>query len=102
MALGSETDVALQEAKGAILEALPVSEDEALTETELIDTLPKGVSRSSIRRGLDGLREGSDILRSGKGRRGDPYRYSRAVNVCDQTPTIDGQKENEASRWPLN
>lgn len=79
--LGSEEDLAAAQARDGILDL--VGPDGALTEKEIMDALPSGVARTTARRELNKLVASKDLTQSGKGKRGDPYRYSRPGFVSD-------------------
>lgn len=92
--LGTGGAVAAHEARAALLADLPESEGEAVTLADFLKS-HHGLARSACQRALDALEaEGSRLVRRlGSGKRGDPYRYSRAVILSDQTTHTDGQIE---------
>jgi 5S rRNA maturation endonuclease (ribonuclease M5) len=74
VALGSVAQVAHEEARQAVTDALPRSEDAALTEKDILAEL-EGVKRTTARQALRELVEDGTGQRVGAGRKGDPYRY---------------------------
>ncbi len=91
VARGSPADMAAQEAAEAILAAAPVSQEEALDLDSLLQGTP--VARSTAQRVLKGLLAAGRLLRTGKGRKGDSFRYFRPEFVSAGCPSLDGQKE---------
>jgi hypothetical protein len=82
VSLGSQTAVALEEAKIALLDKLPGPP--GLTMDEMLTAVP-GVGRTAIQ---DALRElGAAVGRTGRGKKGDPYRYFRQSDDS-AAPTI--------------
>jgi len=74
VALGDEAAVAVSEARTAVRDALSGSEN-PLTAAELLTALSDH-SRTTVQRALaEEVSEGG-IVKSGAGKRGDPYRYS--------------------------
>lgn len=86
VALGTEGTVAVLEAERALMDRLPVTEAEAVTIDELLEGLQPRVARTVAQ---EALRKLSDVgvQRLGKGKRGNPYRYFRAIEVSAGTPT---------------
>ena len=100
VALGDETAVARAEARARVVESLPTDQTAALTFEELHTRLP-GASRSTIQRVLDELIAAGKATRSGAGRRGSPYRFSRGASadlLAAQLPEAVGQQETLAQR----
>ncbi len=91
VARGSPADMAAEEAVEVILVAAPVSEREALD----LDSLLQGtlVARSTAQRVLKGLLAAGRLLRTGKGHKGDSFRFFRPEFVSARCPSLDGQKE---------
>ena len=79
--LGSEEDLAAAQARESIMGL--VGPDGALTEKEIMDGLPPVVARTTARRELAKLVHENALVRSGKGEKGDAYRYSRPEFVSD-------------------
>lgn len=78
--LGSDTNIQLQRAKEAILDIL---EDTKSLERQTLVKLAaekSGASESTSGTALDQLRDNGVIVRSGKGRKGDPYRFELLDN----------------------
>jgi hypothetical protein len=88
IALGSEDDASHRAAQEQIQRLL--EDGWAPTEGELLEVLDS-VSRSTLKRVIQ---DDKTIERTGKGKRGDPFRY-QLKNVSVQPLPIDGQKENE-------
>ncbi len=93
VSLGSSHDVALGEAKEAILAAAPRSEGEA-KELKVI-TLPADVKRATAQRAIQQLLACGHLARTGNGRRGSPFRYWKPEKATAQTSIPNGQKGNE-------
>ena len=77
IALGTETRVALQEAREAIIEACPQAEEEALRLEDLLKDA--GVKRGTGQTAVEELMREAAITRRGSGKRGDPYRYWKNI-----------------------
>jgi putative DNA primase/helicase len=73
--LGTEADLGAAQAREAILSV--VGPDGALTEKEILDAIPEGLARTTVQRELAKLVTEDLLARSGRGKRGDPYRYVR-------------------------
>jgi hypothetical protein len=71
--LGTPGEAAKAQAATEVLAAMPESEDEAVTIEDLVAT--SGKSRAQLQKLLDALAEAGEMARSGKGRKGSPYRY---------------------------
>ena len=74
VSLGDEVAVAVKEARSAILEHAPRTEENALTKPELVDKLD-GVKSTTAQTVLEALIKEGLILRVGAGKKGSPYRY---------------------------
>ncbi|MEE8201284.1 MAG: AAA family ATPase, partial [Candidatus Acidoferrales bacterium] len=99
VARGSPTDIAAEEAVEVILAAAPLSKEEALDLDSLLQGTP--VARSTAQRVLKGLVAAGRLLRTGKGCKGDSFRYFRPEFVSAHCPSLDGQNESEAIRAGL-
>lgn len=86
--LGTRAAVAEDEARAAILEALPEAESEAMGLNRLLEAT--GAKRTVAQAALAALLEAGRIVRVGEGVRGDPYRYRHA----------EGPTEDEAAHRP--
>ncbi len=73
--LGTEADLGAAQAREGILAV--VGPDGALTEKEILDSIPEGLARTTVQRELAKLITEGALVRSGRGKRGDPYRYMR-------------------------
>jgi len=73
--LGSESAVAITTAKQAVLDALPLSEAEALERKLIESELPDTVKANALTNALKELRDSGEILCIGGGKKGDPFRY---------------------------
>jgi hypothetical protein len=73
VALGDTEAVAAEEARAAVLQAAPTSEDKAMREADLLSAadVKRTVGQGAIREYLEAGR----LCRTGEGKRGDPYRY---------------------------
>jgi hypothetical protein len=81
--LGDDEAVTVAEAKSELLALLPACEDGAPSVGELVQMTTR--PRAALQRALEGLIQTGQVQRVGKGARGNPYRYFRAVEVSDQT-----------------
>jgi hypothetical protein len=74
--LGTESDVALLEARRAILDFLPADESQAMTLDQIVEQgAASELSRTTAQKALTDLARENWVRKVGKGRRGDPYRY---------------------------
>jgi hypothetical protein len=100
VALGDQAAVAQSDARARLLADLPRSPAAALSMAE-IEKRFEGLSASTIERARDALIAEGDVLRTGKGKRGDPYRYWRFVpdleNEIPSAPLGDAFGQNEIS-----
>jgi hypothetical protein len=80
VALGTEGTVAVLEAERALLDRLPATEAGALTLDALLDGHVPRIARTVAQEALRAL-EAVGVQRLGKGKRGSPYRYFRAIEV---------------------
>jgi AAA domain-containing protein/DnaB helicase-like protein len=90
IALGEKADVALQEAREAILATAPISEADAIT-LEEISEAAKTV-RSTAQRALKELGSCGKIQKVGTGKKGNAFRYFRPEKGSAQTSSLYGQK----------
>jgi AAA domain-containing protein/DnaB helicase-like protein len=95
IALGEKADVALQEAREAILAALLGSEAGAITIDEMLETVK--VMRSTAQRALKELVSSGKIQKVGTGRKGNAFRYLIPEKDSAQTSSLYGQKESGRS-----
>lgn len=72
---GECTSIATQDAKQAILAALPKSEEKAITFKALQDELPDEIKRTTAQEGLQKLIEEGKANRKSAGKKKDPYLY---------------------------
>jgi archaellum biogenesis ATPase FlaH len=93
VALGEKADVALQEAREAILAAAPPSEADAQTLKELCEAA--NLTRPTGQRALTEMVSSGRILRLGAGKRGNPFRFFKPEKVSAQTSTVYEQKETD-------
>lgn len=77
VALGTQAAVALTEARDAVLDSIDASAD-GLTLDELTEELGPS-HRMSIRTAIGDLLAAGSIVRTGRGKRGDPYRHVRST-----------------------
>jgi putative DNA primase/helicase len=80
VALGSLAQVAHEEARQAIINALPTSEPDAVTEQELRADL-EDVKRTTAQQVLRELVDEGTCQRIGEGKRGDPFRYFLSAGI---------------------
>ena len=73
--LGAPGEAAKEQAVADVLAGIPDSEEDAATIQDLVKS--SGKTRAHLQRMLDALSEDGKILRLGKGRKKDPYRYFR-------------------------
>lgn len=76
VSLGSESAVAVPEARAALFAGAPSTEAEAKTITEIVGEL-RGARRTATYEAARMLVEAGDLQRRGKGKKGDPHRYWR-------------------------
>jgi len=93
IALGGKADVALQEAREAILATAPTSKAEAVTLEEITEAA--NTMRSTAQRALKELVSGGGIQRVGTGRKGNAFRYFISEKDSAQTSSVFGQKETK-------
>jgi DNA-binding HxlR family transcriptional regulator len=79
-AMGDVTQVAMFDARLAILEVLPEEKEHAKTLEQILEDNP-GMSRTTVQRVLEELSERSVIVRTGLGRRKQPYCWYRVKKV---------------------
>jgi hypothetical protein len=83
--LGDASAFAEKEAMSAIVELLPTKEENALPTADVLDRLKdQNIKRTAANEALVKLADSETIVKIGKGKRGDPYRYYK--------PTPDGEK----------
>jgi hypothetical protein len=90
--LGEKADVALQEARKAILVTAPASEADAITLNELCTAA--NTTRPTGQRALTELVLNGKIQRLGAGKRGNPFRFFKPEKVSAQTSPVYEQKES--------
>jgi hypothetical protein len=73
--LGAPGEAAKEQAVADVLAGIPDSEEDAATIQDLVKS--SGKTRAYLQKQLDALSEDGKILRLGKGRKKDPYRYFR-------------------------
>jgi hypothetical protein len=73
VSLGSDASVVLRATEGKMRALLPAAEERALSMRELGKRL--GASRQTIQRALDGLLAAGEASQTGRGHKGDPYRW---------------------------
>jgi len=100
VALGSETDLAVSEGRGKLLDAMPSTAQAAVTLAELLEAA--GLSRSVGQRVLTDLLAAKIVTRVGAGKRGDAYRFYQSdddiataePNLSARTPFPIGAETN--------
>lgn len=84
VALGEPGETAVKDARDLILAYVPSTEAEAVDLNKLLGkvkfVLKVKVSRQTAQRALDGLRREGSLIRIGKGKKGDAFRYFRPEN----------------------
>jgi len=96
-ALGTQADVAAQEARAQILDALPISEAGAIRLDELLKRL-RGVKRTTALDVLGALVSTGHAGRVGKGVKRDPHRYYRpGTNSFCRNSVSTGPAETNSS-----
>ncbi len=91
VSLGSARDVAVNEAKNAILAAVPRATVDAITLSDLVK-LAK-IKRATAQRAIDDLLAEGRLHQTGRGKKGDPFRYYTGEIRSAQTPTSNEQDE---------
>jgi hypothetical protein len=92
VSLGGIEMAALKAAKDSILAIAPESELEAMDLKELAESAE--VPRATAQRAVKEQEGEGDLVKVGKGKRGDPYRYFRPKKRSCPTSDIGGQKES--------
>jgi hypothetical protein len=90
--LGNKADVALQEAIDTLMDSMPTSEADALTQNELFERA-KVAARTTGQRAIKDLLSNGRIQRIGSGRRGDAFRFFTTEEVSAQTQPIYGPNQ---------
>lgn len=83
VALGDETALAAVEAKDAIMEVIPTTEEAAMTLGDLVQETKK--KRTMVQGAIQELVDKGKALKTGSGRKGSPYRYWRPSSATDDT-----------------
>jgi len=91
VALGSQKDVAQQEARESILRVAPSGEAHGLSLDELLTRLP-GVRRTVAQKALEKMAASSELKRIGAGKKGNPFRWYRLPEK--------GAAEDSSGRMP--
>src|SRR5215217_4436765 len=88
--LGDASAFAEKEAMSAIVDLLPTKEENAMPTADILDCLKEqDIKRTVANEALAKLANSGTIVKMGKGKRGDPYRYYK--------PTPDGEKVSSES-----
>jgi hypothetical protein len=90
IAIGERREIALKDAKDAILRLAPQGEVQALALQELASRAD--LTRPTAQRAIDELIRDGQLSRIGKGKRGDPFRYFIPENRFCSTSPIGEQK----------
>jgi hypothetical protein len=86
IALGSESKVALEEAKRALMEALPIAAENALKLEDLLKTPGNDkLKRTIAQEAIEILLGEGRASRAGGGKRGNPFRFWREGNLSAGT-----------------
>jgi hypothetical protein len=92
LALGRSRAVAAEEAKATILSAAPLEESRALTLKGFMSAT--GVAKTTADRAILTLLSMGRLARTGKGKRGNPYRYwAPGIHSAQTAPPSNEQKE---------
>ncbi|MBI4345922.1 MAG: AAA family ATPase [Elusimicrobia bacterium] len=101
VALGTEAALAVEIARRQLLEAAPRTTEHAMTADELIDAAK--VRRTSGQEALGALLDLGQLVRTGRGKKGDPYRYhapeihsAGTSHTGRQNESGDGERPPEA------
>ncbi len=96
--LGDKASVATLEAEGDLLDRLPQNEADAL-DLEALRTGDTVIAKTAAKAAISNLYHQRKAGRLGAGKRGDPYRYFRAVkdSVATQTYRVGQQPEAETA-----
>jgi hypothetical protein len=102
VAIGDKAALVAAETRAALLDRLPASADAGVTMDQAIELID--APRTTIQRELAGLLAQGEVVRVGKGRSGDPFRYHRpaAADSLSAQPvemslggqTVDGLNTN--------
>jgi hypothetical protein len=94
--LGDATAFAEQEARQGILKVLPAKAEHALTSGDLFDKLKEqDIKRTSAQTALEALIGEGEVVRTGAGKRGDPYRFYRPETDSAESTLASGRKSLE-------
>lgn len=91
--LGDEAAVAHAEARNAVLDTLPASQSDAMSEADI--TKATGAKRTTVQRVLKEQVDAGVVGRVGAGKRNDPVRYWKREMVSAQSSVI-GRAETNA------
>lgn len=94
VSLGTAHDVTAQEARQAVLDTCPADPARAL-DIEAILERNSRLKRATIQEAIKTLRGTGDILRVGKGKKGDPYRYHTQNTFCRNSISTSGRNHSE-------
>ena len=94
VALGEPAETALKDAKDAIFAMVSENEVDAMNFKEIL-AHAKVSSRQTAERALDELVREGMLSRAGKGKRGDPFRYSLPGNRFSPTSNPEGEPWGE-------
>jgi hypothetical protein len=98
IALGTEGTVKVLEAERALLERFPDTAETALKLDELLQGHEPKIARTIAQTAITKLFDAGIVTRGGTGKRGDPYRYFRTVEVSAGTQIPrDGRKAETES-----
>ena len=95
VSLGTEYDLALQEAIKAILSATSDGIPGGYQLHELLDV--SGVKRTTAQRAIQQLLSEGRLVRFGNGRRGNPFKFAQEANVSAQGSSVKGHQETETT-----
>jgi hypothetical protein len=91
VALGQSHEVEAQRVKEAILAAAPQTEGDSISLTALLEAA--ATTRATGQRVIEVLRKEGKLVRLGKGKKGDPYKFWRPSPHSARGPNTNGQKE---------
>ena len=92
VALGQSHEVETRKAAEAILAAAPRTEGDAIRLDALLEAA--AVKQATGQRVIEALVKAGKLVRLGKGKKGDPYKFWRPSPHSAQGPNTEGEKES--------
>lgn len=90
--IGTQEETVISDAKETVLTLAPTSEADAVTIAELADSTK--ISKVTVQRACDDLVRSGVLQRSGKGKRGSPYKHWAEKNRIESTSNIEVEADS--------